>query len=135
MLGLRSFGTLVVLTAVLVASNGRAADLEALKNTTPKERAGAQTAMMKAKLDLTDAQTPKIAAINEKYAEKMEPVIKGSQGPLMKARAVKEIEAGKEAELKKVLTGEQFEKFLAGKEEMREKLVDHVMEQRAHRPK
>ena len=122
----------VLLVAALVAARAWAADLDALKATTPKERATAQTTMMKSKLELTDAQTPKIAAINQKFAEKMEPVIKGSEGPLMKMRAAKDIESQKEAELQKVLTPEQFQKFLAGKEEMREHLIDRIKEQRAH---
>jgi len=122
----------ILLVAALVSARAWPADLDALKDTTPKERATAQTMMMKSKLDLTEAQTPKLAAINQKYAEKMEPVIKGSEGPFMKMRAVKDIESQKEAELKKVLTPEQFQKFLAGKDEMREHLIDRIKEQRAH---
>jgi len=129
---MRNVGRVIALVLVLGASGAWAADLDALKNTTPKERATAQTAMMKSKLELTDAQTPKIAAINQKYADRMEPVIKGSQGPLMKMRAAKEIESQKEVELKGVLTPDQFQKFLAGKEEMRQKMLDRVTEQRAH---
>src|SRR5262249_33425024 len=129
---MRNVGRVIALVLVLGVSGAWAADLDALKNTTPKERATAQTAMMKSKLELTDAQTPKIAAINQKYADRMEPVIKGSQGPLMKMRAAKEIESQKEVELKGVLTPDQFQKFLAGKEEMRQKMLDRVTEQRAH---
>lgn len=110
----RIFAMVAVIAALTVPSV-RAADLEALKETTPKERAAAQTMMLKSKLDLTEAQTPKIAAINMKYAEKMDPIIKGSQGPLMKARAAKGIEAQKEAELRTVLTPDQFQKFEANK--------------------
>src|SRR5262245_9402718 len=122
----------ILLLAVLVPARAWPADLDALRDTTPKERATAQTMMMKSKLNLTDVQTPKIAAINQNYAEKMEPVIKGSEGPFMKMRAVKNIQSQKEAELKKVLTPEQFQKFLAGKEEMREHLIERIEEQRAH---
>jgi hypothetical protein len=123
---------MIAVSAAFVVPSVRAADLEALKDTTPKERAAAQTMMLKSKLDLTGAQTPKVAAINMKYAERMEPIIKGSQGPLMKARAAKGVEAEKEAELRRVLTPDQFQKFEANKEEMREKMMDRIMEQRAH---
>src|SRR5262249_26794523 len=50
------------LWAALVASTVFAGGLDALKDTTPNERAVAQTAMMKQKLGLTDAQEPQIAA-------------------------------------------------------------------------
>src|SRR5262249_11121453 len=88
-------------------------------------------AMMRTKLGLTEAEVPKVAAINRKYAEKMEPIIKGSEGPLMKMRDAKAIEQGKEAELKKALSPDQFQKFLAMKEEMREQMAQKVKEQRA----
>jgi hypothetical protein len=126
----RTLATAAVLAALVVPSV-RAADLDALKDTTPKERAAAQTMMMKSKLDLTEAQAPKVAAINEKYAEKMEPILKGSQGPLMKMRAMKGVESQKEAELRTLLTPDQFQKFQASKDEMREKIMDRIKEQRA----
>jgi len=101
------------------------------KDTTPAERAKAQNAMMRSRLGLTDEQASRVAALNQKYAEKMEPVIKGSSGPLVKMREVKEIEQQKEAELKQVLSPEQFEKFLAAKDQMREELEQRIRKQRA----
>ena len=47
-------------------------------------------------------------------------------------RAAKGIEEKKEAELKGVLSPDQFQKFLAGKDEMRDQLVQRIKEQRAH---
>jgi hypothetical protein len=105
--------------------------LEKLKNTTPSQRATVQTAMMKKKLGLSAEQAPKIEAINLKYAEKMQPVLEGSSGPLMKMRAMESINQEKEGELKTVLSPAQFEKYLAGKEEMREKVEQKLMEKAA----
>jgi Spy/CpxP family protein refolding chaperone len=119
----------VVLAAVCAASTAFAADLEALKNTTPAERARMQTAMMKNKLRLTEAQVPRVAAINEKYAAKMEPILKGSSGPLERMRDARALQQEKEGDLKKVLSPEQFEKFLASKQEMREQFVHRLREQ------
>ena len=119
------------LVVALLASQALAADLDALKDTTPAERAKAQTAMMKTKLGLSDAEVAKVGPINMKYAERMEPIIKGSEGPLIKMRSVRTVEEAKEAELKGVLTADQFTKFEAGKEEMMEKLADHIREDRA----
>ena len=98
--------------------------LEKLKDTTPAERAAALTETMNTKLALTPDQTPKVSAINLKYAKEMEPVIKGSDGSLMKVRKARRINSAKEAELKGVLTPDQFQKYLASKEEMREKVEE-----------
>jgi len=120
-----------VLVVALLASQASAADLDALKDTTPAERAKAQTAMMKAKLGLTEAEAAKVGPINLKYAERMEPIIKGSEGPLKRMEAVHAVEQAKEAELKGVLTADQFTKFEANKQEMMEKLADHIHADRA----
>jgi hypothetical protein len=104
--------------------------MDKLMNTTPDERANAQTALMKAKLDLTADQLPKIAAINQKYAQKMEPIIKGSGGPFMKMSQMRGVNEEKEAELKQVLSPEQFQKYLASKEEMREQFEEKLEEKR-----
>src|SRR5262245_19056412 len=76
--------------------------MDKLMNTTPDQRATAQTAMMKERLDLTADQLPKIAAINLKYAQKMDPIIKGSSGTLMKMSQMRGVNEEKEAELKEV---------------------------------
>ena len=104
--------------------------MDKLMNTTPDERASAQTAMMKEKLDLTPEQLPKIAALNLKYAQKMEPIIKGSSGTFMKMRQMKGVNEEKETELKEVLSPEQFQKYLASKDEMREQFEEKLEEKR-----
>ena len=116
---------------LLAFSSSATAQLDKLKATTPGERAKAQTAMMKAKLDLTPEQAAKVGAINEKYAEQMEPVIKGEGRPLMQMRKAKEINQAKEGELKQVLSPQQFEKYLASREEMREKFEEKMHEKRS----
>ena len=129
-MSLRSIVRAALVVAVL-ASQAPAADLDALKDTTPAERAKAQTAMMKTKLGLSDAEVAKIGPINMKYAERMEPIIKGSEGPLKRMEAVHAVEQAKETELKGVLTADQFAKFEANKQEMMEKLADHIHTDRA----
>ena len=119
------------LVLALLASPAAAADLDALKDTTPAERAKAQTAMMKTKLGLSEAEAAKVGPINLKYAERMEPIIKGSEGPLIRMKSMRGVEAAKEAELKGVLTADQFTKFEASKEEMMEKLADQIRADRA----
>jgi hypothetical protein len=102
--------------------------MDKLMNTTPDQRATAQTAMMKEKFDLTADQLPQVAAINLKYAQKMEPIIKGSSGTLMKMSQMRGVNEEKEAELKGVLSPEQFQKYLASKDEMREQFEEKIEE-------
>ena len=107
------------------------AQLADLKNTTPEQRAKALTEVMTTKLGLSPEQTSKVANLNLTYANKMEPLIKGSEGPFVKMREMRQINEAKEAELKQILTPQQFEKYLASKEQMREKVLEKV-EQKAN---
>jgi hypothetical protein len=127
----RWIAVLVLLLATRVGAEG----LDDLKDTTPAERAAAQTMMMKEKLSLTDEQAPKVKAINEKYAEEMDPIIKGSGGMLMKMGSMRAAEDKKEAELKGVLSDDQFQQFQAMKSELRDKLMEKIKEQRAQKGK
>src|SRR5262249_7702414 len=120
---------LVTAVCMLVGVAAFAGELDALKDTTPAQRATAQTAMMKEKLGLTDEQVSKIGALNLKYAQQMDPIIKGTEGPLMKARDIRNVEEQKEAELKGLLSPDQLQKFQAMKDEMREHLMDQIHKQ------
>lgn len=131
----RSVRGWIPLAVLTIATSVGAEGLDDLKDTTPAERAAAQTFMMKEKLGLTADQTPKVKAINEKYAQQMDPIIKGSDGPLLKMRAVKQVEDQKEAELKGVLSSDQFVQFQAMKSEMRDKLLERVKAARAQKAK
>jgi hypothetical protein len=127
---LRRFAT-VLLTAVAASLISAAPDvlaqLDQLKNTTPEQRAQIQTDLMKAKLALTPEQTSAIAAINEKYAKQMEPIIKGTEGTYMKMHHMRQVSAAKEAELKAALSPEQFQKYLAEKKEMQEQFEEKLL--------
>ena len=116
------------MSLLIVVAAGAQTEMEKLKSSTPEERARLQTEMMKAKLGLTTDQTPKVAAINQKYAQRMEPIIKSQEGPLMRLRQMREVGQAKEAELKGVLSPEQFQKYLAEKQEMREKFEDKLIQ-------
>jgi len=133
MVGMRSVRAWIAVAVLVIATSVAAEGLDDLKDTTPAERAAAQTTMMKDKLGLSDEQTPKIKAINEKYADQMDPLIKSSDGMLLKMRAMKQVEDQKEAELKRVLSGDQFLQFQAMKSEMRDKLMERIKAQRAQK--
>jgi hypothetical protein len=124
-----TLGLLLIASAITAS-----AQLDKLKNTTPQERAKAQTIFMKSKLDLTEAQLPKVEALNLKYAEKLDPVIKGSAGPLVKMGEFRQANEDKEAELKGILSPDQFQRYLAAKQEMREKVVSEMRERAKSAP-
>jgi len=117
-------GALLVLLALAATASAQFAKL---KNTTPGERAAIQNELMKSKLGLSPDQEKKIAELNLKYANKMQPIIQGSEGPFEEMRDVRSINEEKEGELKRILSPDQFQKYLAGKEEMREKFEQRIM--------
>ena len=135
MIALWSVRGWIAVLVLLLATRVGAESLDDLKDTTPAERAAAQTTMMKEKLGLTDEQAPKVKAINEKYAEEMDPIIKGSGGMFMKMGPMRAVEDKKEAELKGVLSDDQFQQFQAMKSELRDKLMERIKEQRAQKGK
>jgi len=124
-LALRSLLVLSFLSLLAPAAHAQGPS-EALQSSTPQERATFQTEYMKHKLALTDEQLPKVSALNLETAQKMDPVLKGSQGPLMKMRAMKAIEDQKETQLQAILTPDQFQKFLAAREELKQKLEEKL---------
>jgi hypothetical protein len=92
-------------------------------NATPEERAKRQTEMMKTQLTLTPTQEPKVAAINLKYAKKMEDVRKISDADVQH-KTVKNLQNQKDNELKGVLTDTQFKEYLKKMEEMKNRRHD-----------
>jgi len=116
----------VAAVAVMSAAPKAFGQMDKLRNTTPAERAGAQTEFMKSKLGLSPDQMRAVSDLNLKYATKMEPVIKGSSGPLVRMREMREINDEKEKELKGILSPQQWEKYEAARMEMREKLEERM---------
>jgi hypothetical protein len=125
-----TFAIFLVLASV-IAAPVLAADIDALQETTPEERAEAQTSMMKENLGLDDAKVQKVHAINLKYAKMMDPTIQGPDGPMMKRRVASNRQQQKDGELKAVLSADEYQKYLASKEEMRKHIVERIFEQRA----
>lgn len=113
----------LAVTAVVVMSSvpTPSAQLDKLRNTTPAERAGMQTEFMPSKLDLTPDQKRAVTDLNLKYANRMEPVIKGSERLLARARPMREINQEKETELRGLLSPQQWEKDEASRAELRQK--------------
>ena len=105
------------------------AQIDELKNTTPAARASLQTELMKSMLGLSAEQTRAVVDLNLKYANRMEPIIKGSSGSLAKMFQMRKINNEKEAELKRILSPLQWEKFDASRDEMRKQFEERIGKQ------
>ena len=127
---MRSLLTVSIAITLLLYAAGAFAQMDELRNSTPGQRAALETAFMKRKLNLTQSQVKQVLNINQKYAKEMDPVIKGNEGKLEKARQTRAIKQAKDNELKTVLSGEQYQKYLASKEEMRQRVVEKIKEKR-----
>jgi len=107
------------------------AQMDELRNTTPGERARIETAMMKMKLQLIPQQMQQVGSINLKYAKQMDPIIKGSQPKLRKMLQANTINQAKDEELRTVLSPDQYERYMASKEDMRKEVAEQVRTKRA----
>jgi hypothetical protein len=104
----------------------KAQDMSALKDKTPEQRAQMQTTLMKTKLQLDSVQSGKVQAINLKYAQKLDPVLKGDGTKFKRMREAMSIQKDKDAELKKVFTADQYKQYQAFEDELKEKLRDRM---------
>ncbi|MGZ5070685.1 MAG: hypothetical protein ACXWF8_14470 [Methylobacter sp.] len=106
--------------SVLYVADAGADDMAYLLETTPAERAAVQTRFMKTKLNLSQDATAKVQAINLEYAEKVEPVLKGSGIGLLKMLDIKAIWQQKDEALRNALTPEQFDAYDNAKDELKQ---------------
>jgi hypothetical protein len=116
-----------VVTSTFAASSLHAqASMDNLKNATPEQRAQMQTGLMKNKLKLDTNQVLKVQAINLKYAQKFEPIIKGSDGRMKKAREAMALQKQKDAELKPIFTPAQYKQYQDFEQEMKSKMKSRL---------
>ncbi|MGZ8172926.1 MULTISPECIES: hypothetical protein [Methylobacter] len=99
-----------------------AEDMAYLLNSTPTERAVSQTRFMQKKLNMSQDEVAKIREINQEYAEKIEPVLKGSSIGFFKMRDIKAILEQKDDTLRSALTPEQFDVYTNAKDELKQAL-------------
>jgi len=111
---------------LLSLSTTAAAQLAALKSTTPRQRATVQTDLMRERLGLTGNTLQQVSAINLEYATKVQPILEGADRPLEQLREIKQINEQKEAALKQVLSADQFQQYQAAKEEMRQQFEQRL---------
>ncbi len=108
-------------TALMAAFSLNAVADEAsnVLNSTPEQRASFQSQYMTEHLGLAAAVAAKVQVINLKYAEQMEPILKGTDGRLGKMQKSRGVLAAKDKELQGVLNPEQFQQYDGFKDEMK----------------
>ena len=75
-------------------------------------------------LDLSEDQRPKFEEITIKYAEQMIAVKNGGGRKLQKYKKVKSIRENKDAEMKILLSKDQYKVYLEKQEEMKKKIKE-----------
>ncbi len=118
------------LASLLLFSVAAAAQsqIEAIAKTSPAQRAKVQTGLMKEKLALTAEQLPKVDAINLATAQKMQPVLESTAGPMIRMRQAKSNENERDTALQQVLTPQQYQQWLAAKDEIKQKAEQKLLE-------
>src|SRR3989338_4635570 len=101
---------------------------EAVRSSTPEQRASALTEVMKQELTLSDDQVPRIHEVNLKYAELAEAEKDKNTSKREKFSRVKELDMQKEADLKPVLTDDQLEEYSKHKKDYMQKMIEKLEE-------
>lgn len=84
------------------------------------------TAFMKDQLKFDATVLPKVQALNIKYAELAEPVLKGDDNIFKKRSKMHEIMDAKDKELKAILSKEQFDLYDSKKDELKDYMESHL---------
>ena len=77
-----------------------------------------------AALDLSENQRPKFEEITKKYAKQMKAVKDSSGRPMSKFKKMKSIRKNKDAEMKTLLSNDQYKVYLNKQEEMQKKMKE-----------
>jgi len=109
------------LVAALFVSFG--SDAQQMQPRSPKDRAERQAGWMNKNLALTEEQNKEVYDILLKYATQADETRSAARGPEKRAER-QGIQKDREADLKAVLTGEQFQKYQAHEQEMKEKMIE-----------
>ena len=104
----------------ILACPAHADDMAYLVNSTPSQRAESQSRFMQTKLGLSEQKLAEIQAINLQFAEKAEPILKGSSMSLIKMNDMKNLQEQKDQALKQVLSEPQFKLYVDSKDELKD---------------
>ncbi|HMN90611.1 MAG TPA: hypothetical protein PKD70_13500 [Saprospiraceae bacterium] len=96
-----------------------------------EERAKMQTEHMTKQLNLNETQQTQVAAINLKYAQKVDDMRgNGREQQAERREALKQMDEQKEQELQGVLSAEQFAQLKQAKDERRAKMQERASERK-----
>lgn len=101
-------------------------------SSTPEERATKLTEWMKTNLQLNDDQATQVQNINLKYANKTQGLQSQSMSRKEKMQTLKDNDKAKDAELKNVLTADQYTSYQAKKDEIRKQMKEKMREKKTH---
>lgn len=104
---------------IVFSSCVMASDMAFLAQTTPAERAGVQTHFMTQKLNLDTPTQIKIAAINQKYADLVEPILHNDDSSFSKMLSIRSLQDRKDTELKSILTPAQYDTYENSRDELK----------------
>jgi periplasmic protein CpxP/Spy len=123
----------LMIVAVL-ASMTLAAQAQEKEKRTPQERAKARTEHMTKELALSPEQQAKVEAINLKYADQVEAMRSEREAErTAKREAAKAMHDAHDAEMKAVLTADQYTKWVAKKQEAKAKHMEKRKQMREER--
>ena len=101
-------------------------------SSTPEERATKLTEWMKTNLQLNDDQATQVQNINLKYANKTQGLQSQSMSRKEKMQTLKDNDKAKDAELKNVLTADQYTSYQVKKDEIRKQMKEKMREKKTH---
>jgi hypothetical protein len=101
-------------------------------SSTPEERATRITEWMKTNLQLNNDQATQVQNINLKYANKTQGLQTQSMSRKQKMQTLKDNDKAKDAELKNVLTADQYSAYQAKKDEIRKQMKERMREKKTH---
>jgi hypothetical protein len=114
--------------AVLLVASLAIAQMEEMKKSTPEERATLQTDWMKTNLSLDEKATEAVSAINLKYARETQALLDSSGPKLGKMMTFRRNSDAKDAEIRALLTPEQYGQYEQKKTEMEEMVKQKIKE-------
>lgn len=121
-MAIKHFLKTTIVLSLLLSSTALFAQ-ESMQKRTPEERAENQTGWMQKNLALTPDQHTKVSDINLHYAREGEKLMNAPRSKEKKNER-QELMNDKDAELKMVLTGEQYQKYQAHVAEMKQKMQE-----------
>lgn len=120
---IKTLGIALLLIAVCFSS---AFSQTETKESTPEERAQQWTTWMKEQLALAPDQEAKVHAINLKYASQNEDLKASTASRRDKFRQLKSRDNDKDAELKEILTSDQFHQYQQKKKDFQRQMMSKL---------